>query len=85
MPRNVEKDVKEELIRRKNLLEAGLKLCSERRIESVGLQEIADEASVGIATLYNYYGNKVNLVNAISAYMWKMYGKKTFKMFAVNC
>lgn len=59
------------VLTRSSLLEAGLKLCSERGIESVSLQEIADEDSVGIATLYNYYGNKINLVNAISAYMWK--------------
>lgn len=71
MPRNVEKDAKEELIRRKNILEAGLRLFSKRGIESVSLQEIADEAGVGIATLYNYYKNKVNLVNVISANMWK--------------
>lgn len=71
MPRNIEKDAREEMLRRKNLLEAGLKLCSENGIESVNLQEIADKAGVGIATLYNYYGNKVNLVNAISANMWK--------------
>lgn len=71
MPRNIEKDAREELLRRKNLLEAGLKLCSENGIESIKLQEIADEAGVGIATLYNYYGNKVNLINAISANMWK--------------
>lgn len=71
MPRNIEKDAKEERLRRKNLLEAGLKLCSKNGIESVKLQDIADEAGVGVATLYNYYGNKVNLVNAISAHMWK--------------
>lgn len=71
MPRNIEKDAREEMLRRKNMLEAGLRLCSENGIESVKLQEVADEAGVGIATLYNYYGNKVNLVNAISAYMWK--------------
>lgn len=52
-------------------MDAGLKLFSERGIENVKLQEIADEANVGIATLYNYYQNKVNLVIAISAYMWK--------------
>ena len=44
MPRNIEKDAKEELQRREKLLEAGLKLCAERGIESVRLQEIADEA-----------------------------------------
>lgn len=71
MPRNVEKDAKEEQIRREKMLEAGLRLFSKYGIESVKLQDIADEAGVGIATLYNYYRNKVNLVNAVSANMWK--------------
>lgn len=84
MPRNIEKDVKEELLRRKKMLEAGLNLCSERGIESVSLQEIADEAGVGIATLYNYYGNKVNLVNAISAYMWKNVWEENIKTIGAD-
>lgn len=71
MPRNIENDALREKNRRERLLEAGLKLFSERGIENVKLQEIADEAEVGIATLYNYYQNKVNLVTAISAHMWK--------------
>lgn len=71
MPRNIEKDAKEEALRRKQLLETGLRLFSKYGIENVNLQKIADEAGVGIATLYNYYHNKVNLVNAISANMWK--------------
>lgn len=71
MARNVEKDIREAARRRKQFLEAGLKLFSERGIENVSLQEIADEAHIGIATLYNYYQNKVTLVNAVSAYMWK--------------
>lgn len=71
MPRNIEKDAMEEKRRRQQLLDAGLKLFAQRGIENVKLQEIADEAGVGIATLYNYYQNKFNLVNAISANMWK--------------
>lgn len=71
MPRNIEKDKQEEINRRNQLLETGLRLFSTYGFEKVNLQKIADEAGVGIATLYNYYHNKVNLVNAISAYMWK--------------
>lgn len=71
MPRNIEKDIREEKRRRQQLLEVGLKLFSTYGIETVKLQDIADEAQVGIATLYNYYQNKVNLTIAISAYMWK--------------
>ena len=71
MPRNIENDALREKIRRENMLEAGLRLFSKYGIENVKLQDEADEANVGIATLYNYYQNKPNLVNAVSAYMWK--------------
>lgn len=71
MSRNAERDAIREKERRKRLLESGLRLFAEKGIEAVKLQEIADEAQVGIATLYNYYQNKVNLVVAISAHMWK--------------
>lgn len=71
MARNTEKDEREEKRRRQQILSSGLKLFSERGIESVKLQEIADDADIGIATLYNYYQNKTNLVIAISANMWK--------------
>ena len=71
MSRNIENDALREKLRRERMLQAGLRLFSERGIESVSLQEIADEAEVGIATLYNYYQNKVNLATTISAYMWK--------------
>lgn len=71
MPRNVERDAERELERRRKLLESGLKLFSSKGIETVNLQDIADDAEVGIATLYKYYQNKLNLVNAISAYFWK--------------
>lgn len=84
MPRNLERDAREERLRREKLLKAGLKLFSANGIESVKLQEIADEAQVGIATLYNYYGNKVNLVNAISAYMWKNVWEENIRTVGAN-
>jgi len=71
MARNLERDAREEQRRRKQILEAGFKLFSEKGIENVSLQAVADLADVGIATLYNYYQNKVSLVVAISAYVWK--------------
>lgn len=71
MPRNVERDLQEEKKRRARLISVGFRLFSENGIENVNLQTVADEAEVGVATLYNYYGNKVNLVAAISADMWQ--------------
>lgn len=78
MPRNIEKDAEQEKLRRERLIDVGFKLFSEYDIENVSLQNIADEAEVGIATLYNYYGNKVNLVVAISASIWNKVWKKNF-------
>lgn len=71
MARNAERDEREMEKRKNNMLAAGLRLFSTYGIEAVSLQRIADEAQVGIATLYNYYTNKVNLCVAISSWMWK--------------
>ena len=70
MARNIEKDRLEAERRRKQLLETGFRLFSEYGIENVTLQRVADEAGVGIATLYNYYQNKERLVIAISKSIW---------------
>jgi len=70
MARNVERDLQRENERRKQLLKAGFELFSENGIENVSLQAVAERANVGIATLYNYYQNKIKLVIAISADMW---------------
>lgn len=71
MPRNVERDQIKEQERRSRLIKEGFKLFSKYGIDNVRLQSVADEAKVGVATLYNYYTNKINLVSAISADMWK--------------
>ena len=70
MARNVERDEKEAERRRKQLLEAGFALFSRHGIEAISLQMVADTAEVGVATLYKYYQNKLNLVIAISAEVW---------------
>lgn len=79
MARNTEKDKIEELRRRRQLLDTGLRLFSQKGIESVSLQAVVDETDVGIATMYNYYKNKVNFVVAISADMWSAVWKNTLK------
>lgn len=71
MGRNIERDERKAAERKKLLIEAGFKLFSSKGIENVSMQSIADEAGVGPATMYNYYKTKVNLVVAISGYIWK--------------
>lgn len=70
MPRNIERDEKEAMRRKKQLMEAGFRLFSQYGIESVSLQRVADAAEVGVATMYKYYRTKVKLVIAISGKIW---------------
>ena len=77
MARNIEKDRQEAERRRKQLIETGFRLFSEEGIENVTLQRVADEAGVGIATLYKYYLNKERLVIAISKSIWSSVWQRT--------
>lgn len=79
MARNIARDEREAERRKKQLLEAGLDLFSRHGIEAVSLQMVAETADVGIATLYKYYQNKLNLVFAISADMWETVWKEVLQ------
>lgn len=79
MARNIKRDEILSELRKNRLLEAGFRLCAEKGIEAVSLQEIAEEADVAISTLYSYYQNKVNLVIAISAKIWGDFWGETLK------
>ena len=70
MPRNAEKDLREESRRRAQILEAGLALFSAQGIESVSMNAVAAAAGVGPTTLFKYYQTKEKLVVAISAAAW---------------
>lgn len=70
MPRNIEKDAHEEARRRKQILEAGFRLFSERGIENVSMNTVAEAAGVGPTTLFKYYQTKEKLVIAISGMAW---------------
>lgn len=76
MARNVARDEREAERRKRQLLKAGLDLFSKHGIEAVSLQMVAETADVGVATLYKYYQNKLNLVVAISASVWETVWKE---------
>lgn len=80
MARNLERDEREMELRRNKILEAGLELFSTKGIEAVSLQAVADKADVGVATLYNYYENKVKLCVAISSWMWGQVWEETVRI-----
>lgn len=77
MARNIERDEREMIRRKESIIKAGLKLFAEYGIENVSLQRVADEAGVGVATVYNYFSSKVNLCIAISSWMWKRVVEET--------
>ena len=59
--RNREKDEIEMAERRKTILLEGFRLFEANGIETTGMQEIATACNLGIATLYRYYKNKLDL------------------------
>ena len=71
--RNPEKDAIEIAAKRQKLMETGFLLFSQRTIDQVSLEEIARKSGVGIATLYRYFGTKLELVIAISVWQWTQY------------
>ena len=50
---------------RSAIVEAAAGLLSEERAPRVSLQEVADRAGVGIATVYRHYGTKEDLYEAV--------------------
>ena len=80
--RDARKDAIGMAARRERLLEAGFRLMSARTIEAVTLQEIADEAKIGIATLYRYFKAKPDLVIEIGTNIWKRYYVEVEKEYA---
>ena len=61
--------VKTEATRQK-LLEASYKLFTQKNIESVSMEQAANAAGFGVATLYRYYSTKPKLVVAVATWKW---------------
>ncbi|MBQ3903851.1 MAG: helix-turn-helix transcriptional regulator, partial [Eubacterium sp.] len=71
--RNLAKDEIEMAAKREAMLEEGFRLFAEKGIEAVSMQEVANAAKLGVATLYRYYNTKLALVIAIGARRWNDY------------
>jgi len=65
--RNPEKDEREMAERRERMLETGFRVFSEKGIEPVSMQEVADSCGLGIATLYRCFSTKPAFVIAKGA------------------
>ena len=71
--RNKKKDELEMAERRKTILLEAFRLFEAKGIETTGMQEIANACHLGIATLYRYYKNKIDLVLDIGTRQWQDY------------
>jgi len=56
--------------RKKNLIETALKLFSQNGIEGTSIQDIANEANIGVASIYRYYTNKQTIVIEVAMVIW---------------
>lgn len=65
--------------RRRRLLDVGFALFSARTIESVSMQQVADAAGLGIATLYRYFPRKQEFVIAVGSACWNIIDEETRK------
>ena len=53
--------------RQRDILDAATRLIEAQGWENTSMEEVAAGAEVGVATVYNYFGSKVELVHAIFA------------------
>ncbi len=79
--RNLEKDAREMAERRERMLSEGFRIFSQKSIEIVPMQEIANACGLGIATVYRYFRTKTSLVIAIGTKIWKEYAVEVEKMY----
>lgn len=63
--RQLSRKERERLIRRQEILDAGLALFSEKGFHNVSMNEIAQKAEFAIGTLYKFFENKEGLYKAL--------------------
>ena len=67
------------LLQRREILDAALKLFSEKGYHNVSIHEIAKEAEFGIGTLYKFFANKRGAIQSSHHGSW---GKVSFRFYA---
>ncbi len=76
---NAELNALQKEVTRQKILEAGFRVFAEKTIEPVSMQEVADAAGIGVATVYRYYGGKPALVLAVGAWVWEQYVEQAIR------
>ena len=70
---------KNKSIKKHEFLEQGFKLFTEKGIDAVTLQDVADASGYGIATLYRYFSCKMGLLVEISSWKWEEFFQENQK------
>ena len=81
---NQELNALQKEVTRQRILETGFRIFAEKSIDKVTMNDVADEAKIGVATVYRYFSNKTLLVEAISAWAWEQYVSQTIKKEVVS-
>lgn len=58
-------------LRKQIVINASYKLFLEKKIESASIQEIADEAEIGVASVYRYFTNKGEMAVEAAILSWE--------------
>ncbi len=61
------------------ILESGFRIFAEKGIEKVTMNDIAEAAEIGIASLYRYYPSKPAIVLAVGTWVWDEFSKENRK------
>ncbi len=77
---NPELNALQKEVTRQRILEAGFRLFVEKNIDKITMQDVANAAGIGIATVYRYYGTKLDLVMGVSAWKWAVYEAETKRL-----
>ena len=73
MGANPELNALQKEVTRQRILETGFRVFAEQTIDKVTMQEVADAAGIGVATVYRYYSTKPALVLGVNGWIWEQY------------
>ena len=79
MSRDPIKDAAKVAETKEKILEAGFRIFAEKTIDKVSMNDVAEAAGLGVATLYRYYSSKPVLVLEICTWAWEKQIRRTLR------
>ena len=76
---NLELNALQKEVTRQRILEAGFRIFAEKSIDKVTMNDVAEAAGIGVATVYRYYSNKTLLALGVSGWAWEKYVEDAIK------